>query len=56
MESITLKSFVEDRITENKELFTIEELQFISKNRRCVNKIYLLGAINTRDCYQKTKS
>ncbi|MCI8761081.1 MAG: hypothetical protein HFJ34_08285 [Clostridia bacterium] len=51
MESITLDSFINERIEENKELFTMEELQFIKMNQKCVNKIYVLGARNYRDCY-----
>lgn len=52
MKSIMLEEFIKERIKENKELFSIEELQFIKKNRKCIDKIYLLGAINSRDCYK----
>lgn len=52
MKGITLEGFVEDRIEENKELFTAEELQFIEMNRQCINKIYLLGIMDCRDCYE----
>ena len=52
MESITLKKFIEDRIEENKNLFTTEELQYIKNNNECFNKVYLLGAINGKDCYK----
>lgn len=52
MKSITVKGFVEDRIEENKELFTAEELQFIKMNQKCINKIYLLGVMDCKDCYK----
>lgn len=53
MESITLDSFIEERIKENKKLFTMEELQFIKMNQKCASKIYLLGAMNCKDCIYK---
>lgn len=53
MKSISLDSFIVKRIEENKELFTRDELEFISKNSKCINKIYLLGAINSLDCQGK---
>lgn len=52
MESITLESYIEERIKENKELFTKEELQWIRENKKGTNKIYLLGAINSKACYE----
>lgn len=52
MESITLEEFVKARIEENKELFTQEELRWIEENRRCINKVYLLGVMNTKKCYE----
>ena len=52
MESITLESYIAERIKENKELFTKEELQWIRENRKGTCKIYLLGAVNGKDCYE----
>lgn len=51
MESITLESYIAERIKENKELFTKEELQWIRENKKGTHKIYLLGAINSKACY-----
>ena len=52
MESITLESYIAERIKENKELFTKEELQWIRDNKKWTRKIYLLGAINSKECYE----
>lgn len=52
MESITLESYIAERIKENKELFTKEELQWIRDNKKGTRKIYLLGAINSKECYE----
>lgn len=52
MESITMESFVEKRMKENKDLFTKEEWQWIRENKRGTHKIYLLGAMNCRECYE----
>ena len=52
MESITLDSFIEKRIKENEELFTKEELQWIRENEKGTCKIYLLGAVNSKECYE----
>lgn len=53
MESITLKGFIKERVEENKDLFTEEELKVITENRDCFYKVYLLGAVNSKDCYEK---
>lgn len=53
MRKICLTDFIEERIKENRDLFTKEELMLINENRKCVNKVYLLGAINSKDCYDK---
>lgn len=55
MENVTLNFFIEERIKENQELFTVEELEYIKKNRVCINKIYLLGSANSKECYENNK-
>lgn len=52
MESIRLRKFIEDRIEENRNLFTTEELEHIRNNKECFYKGYLLGVINCKDCYK----
>lgn len=52
MESITLEEFVRERIEENKELFTKEEMNWMKENKSCINKVYLLGVMNTKKCYE----
>lgn len=52
MKNVSLENFVEERINENRTLFTIEEIEFIENHRKCVDKVYLLGATNARDCYK----
>lgn len=53
MESITLKEFVKKRVEENKDLFTAEEMKLITENMDCFYKAYLLGAVNSKECYEK---
>ncbi len=55
MKRAYLEDFIEERIEENSHLFTLEELAFISKNRKCIDKVYLLGAINSRDCFKNSQ-
>lgn len=43
---------IEERIKENKELFTEKELNYIYDNFDLVKKIYLLGLINGREVYK----
>ena len=52
MKRISLEEFIEERIKENSHLFTSDEMEFMMKNKRCMYKVYLLGAINSRDCFQ----
>lgn len=52
MKKVVLNHFIKERIEENRELFTKEELEVIEKNEKCINKIYLLGAVNTKNCYE----
>ena len=42
------EEIVRERIKENEELFSKEELQIIEKNSLLIEKIYLLGVL---DCY-----
>lgn len=56
MENVTLDCFIEDRTEENKNLFTREELECIKYNKECIKKIYLLGFIDAKGCYEKKKS
>lgn len=56
MKRESLGDFIEDRVNENRHLFSLEELEFMNKNRRCIDKIYLLGAINSRDCFKNSQS
>lgn len=55
MKNVTLGNFVEERINENKGLFTEKELNFINNNKDCINKIYLLGSLNSIQCYKDNK-
>ena len=42
-----LKKFLEKRIEENRNLFSIEELEIINKNPTLIKKIYILGIKDT---------
>ena len=52
MKDVVLDEFIKERIKENKELFKKEELEYIENNKECINKIYLLGFLNARECYK----
>lgn len=52
MKKITLEKFIEERIQENEELFTRQEVQYIKRNKECINKIYLLGAKNGKETFE----
>lgn len=43
-----MEKWIEERIEENKELFTDEELKTIDNNFAVIKKIYILGMINTK--------
>lgn len=45
-EGTDLERFIEERIKQNKELFTNKEISIINQNKEIVKKIYMLGAIN----------
>lgn len=53
MEKMSLTDFIGERIEENRDLFTGEELTLMKENRKCMDKVYLLGAINCKDCYDQ---
>ena len=52
MKKVTLNDFTTERIEENSNLFTAKEIEYINANKECINKIYLLGFINSRECYE----
>lgn len=53
MKKITLDKFIEKRVKENKKLFTKEEWKIIKSYPKIVKKVYLLGFINAKQCYEK---
>ena len=50
-----IREFINERIKTNKELFTDEEIKFIKDNEEYVYKIYLLGFIDAKDCYDTSE-
>lgn len=50
-----IESLLIERIKENKELFNEEELTFLKNNIKITKKIYLLGVINGRDVWKKSR-
>ena len=50
-----IREFINERIKTNKELFTDEEIKFIRDNEEYVYKIYLLGFIDAKDCYDTSE-
>ena len=55
MKKITLDKFINKRIKENKKIFTIEEWKIAKKYPQIIKKVYLLGFINAKECYDKKK-
>ena len=53
MKKITLDKFIKKRLKENKKLFTKEEWKIIKNCPKMILKIYLLGFINAKECYEK---
>jgi len=43
---------MKERIEENKNLFTEDELKFIINNINIIKKVYLIGLINGRQMYK----
>lgn len=50
-----VQKYIRERIHENKHLFSENEINFINQNEKCIRKIYLLGFIDAKDCYDKKK-
>lgn len=48
-----ITNFIQSRILENQKLFTYEELNLINKNKNCVKKLYLLGFLDSKNCYER---
>lgn len=48
-----ITNFIQSRILENQKLFTYEELDLINKNKNCVKKLYLLGFLDSKNCYER---
>ncbi len=50
-----LGKFIKERVEENKNLFVDREIEIIKNNNSLIRKLYLLGFVNSRECY-KTKN
>ena len=46
MENLNVEKIIKERIKENEELFTIEELIFLNNHVNIIKKIYLVGVID----------
>lgn len=46
MNELNIDDFINERIKENKALFTKEELEIIKNNIKLTNKIYLFGILD----------
>lgn len=46
-----MEKFINERITENKELFSKEELKILEHNFYLIKKIYMIGCINMQEIY-----
>lgn len=53
MKNKTLNDFVEKRLQENANLFTKREIAYMKHNKNCIKKVYLLGFMNAKQCYEK---
>ena len=53
MKDINIDDFVDNRMKKNQRLFTKEEIEFIKKHKNCIKKIYLLGFIDGKECYEE---
>lgn len=47
-----VEEIVKERVKENEELFTMEELKFIKDNSKILKKVYLLGLVNGKNVYE----
>lgn len=52
-EVTNLEEFIKERIEENKLLFSKKEMKCIKQEFNIIKKIYLLGFINSKDCFKK---
>lgn len=50
MKNVVLDEFLNQRIEENKILFSRKELEVIKANKKVIRKIYILGAVNFYNC------
>ncbi len=48
-----VEKFIMERIGENIKLFNNDEIKIIKNNKEIIKKIYLLGFINAKNCYNK---
>ena len=51
--SVEMEEWVKERIEENKELFTTEELVIIQENLELCKKLYIMAIVNLNDTYKK---
>ena len=49
MEKENVEKIVKERIKENEDLFTMEELKFITDNDNIIKKVYFLGILDSKD-------
>lgn len=47
-----MEEWIEERIKENVELFSKEELKIVKSNFKLMKKVYLMGLINGREIYK----
>jgi len=47
-----VEEIIRERIEENKNLFTEDELKFINNKINIIKKVYLIGLINGRQMYK----
>ncbi len=53
MKHITLDNFIQERVKENRALFRKDEMIYIKNHQQCIKKIYLLGFMNAKQCYEQ---
>ena len=51
-EVLNVEKFIKQRIEENELLFSKKEIKHIKQEFNIIKKIYLLGFINSKDCYK----
>lgn len=45
------EKIIKERIEENEELFTEDELEIVEENFSVIKKVYLIGLINAKEIY-----